>query len=471
MLDVMCDVASSIGDIPVAAATPSAAGADVDTSAEIVETAANAGTVATANDDAVAAVDTSAITAGGDKSVGASSLSPQSSVSEHSQKKQTSHRQPKEEDESSSSSAAKKRRKIDIAAIAAGEVDDEAASHYGSVVHTPGSFRIPMQQMQQQQQTHYHMMSRNPHAYSQQQPLMPQYHQPREAHDVDDDGGDGRLHHPSFVPNASGFFVPAVAHKPVAYPPLPRQGEYPMAMAMSPRGPIHSQQQAMMAAAAMAHHQPWQHHPQQQMMMMTPGGHVMMPPTAGVYSPGYVQLQQYQLMVPQQQQQLMMSHMNAPPSSGYLPDQRQLHAMTTPSARNRPPSLFPDDVVHYPGGGWAYSNAPSSSRHPGKHQAFPSQHQQQHQHDNVDVDASVASGGQLQQQCRQQPADTPSPHAANAAAQRLESPPKSPTPPPSPSWKRRGLLPPEVGNSNGRKPSRSNVPVVVHQPAPAFPFK
>ena len=491
MLDVMCDVASSISDIPVMA-TPSADDAAVAEKAEIVETAENAGMVAAANDDAT--VDTSAIAAGDDNSGGASSLSPQPSLSEHSQKKQKtsssspSRRQPEEEGESSSSTA-KKRREIDTADSA--EVDEEAAGHYGSVVPTPGSFRTPMQQ---QQQNHYHMMSRNPQAYSQQL-LVPQYQKHR-----DNDNDDGR------PPPASGFFVPAVAHKPVAYPPF-RQGEYPMAMATSPRGLIHPQQQAMMAAA-MAHH-PWQH--SQQMMMMTPG-HMMMPP-AGVFSHGYVQLQQYQLMVPQQQQ-LMMSHMNALPP-GHLPDQQQ-HARTSPLASNHPPSSFPDDVAHHPGGGWArpqpqhvphqaYGNTPSSFLHPVKHQAFPSQ--DQHQHDNVEVDADVASRGQQHQQRRQQLADMPSLHAAAgksphpaipsqnrpshcdgyadrkpnrsnapvfvhqpafrespAAAQRPESSPESPTLPPSPSWKRRGH-PPEDDNSDSRKPNGSNAPVVVHQPA------
>ncbi len=63
-------------------------------------------------------------------------------------------------------SSVAKRRKVDAAIIVN---NGKAAVHCGSVLHTLGSFRIPIQQ---QQQAHYSMMSRNtPHAYPQQPPV------------------------------------------------------------------------------------------------------------------------------------------------------------------------------------------------------------------------------------------------------------------------------------------------------------
>jgi hypothetical protein len=396
MLDVMCDVASSIGDIPVATPWSDTAATEM---AKKDETAADAGMVA-----ANSAADT-AITAKGNNS------SPQSTRTNYSQKSKTPST-PSQQPEDDESSFATKKIKI-------GTTSDDATA-YG-LVHTPTGFRTSAQQ-QQQQQAHYHHMMMRHHAYS--QPLvttsaviMPQYQQPREADDDKDDGG--RL---SSASSTSRFAVPVVAHKPVSYPPISQNEQRIM---MSPPGFLHPQHFDIPPGYSFSQTPSSAHH--QLPMMMPPG----------VFSPGYVQLQ---LTVPLQQQMMM-----APTPPGYLPDQPQQA----------------NDVMHHHGGPFspqhiphqAYMNPPLYQQQ-GKHQFFPVQHQQQQYAGAPEAPTTLAKTSLQQQRRRKQPADILSPCAA-------KSPPSNPSP------KKERSCSPESSDAKVNaniKPSKRNVPTVVHRP-------
>ena len=184
--------------------------------------------------------------------------------------------------------------------------------------HPQGGF-IPVQHLHQQA---YFQVVSNPAM------ILPQYRQPHEA----DDSG--------------GCIVPAVAHMPVAYPPLP---QYQQPTASSPPGLLRPQH-AKIAVAARHPRRQQQH----QHLIMTaapplgvPPGYVltqapsaahhqhptMMPP--GVFPRGYVQLQPFV----HQQQQLIMGPVNSIPI-GFVPEQQQQPTY--------PPILF-NGVLHHPG--------------------------------------------------------------------------------------------------------------------------
>ncbi|KAL3783472.1 hypothetical protein ACHAW5_011119 [Stephanodiscus triporus] len=394
MLDVICDVASSIGDIPVATPWLDTAATEI---AKKDETAADAGMVAA---DAAADI---AITAKGNNS------SPQSTRTNYSQKSKpplTPSQQP-EDDESLFTT-----KKIKI-----GTTSDDSTA-YG-LVHTPNGFRTTVQQ-QQQQQAHYHHMALRHHAYS--QPLvptsamiMPQYQQPREADDDKDDGG--RL---SSASSTSRFVVPAVAHKPMPYPPI-SHNEQPIMS--SPPGFPHPQHLSIPPGYVFSQPPSSAHH--QLPMMMTPG----------VFSPGYVQLQ---LTVPLQQQ-MMMAAMNATPP-GFLPDQPQ---------QADDVGLFSQQHIPHQ----AYMNPPLYQQQ-GKHHFFPVQHHQQLYAGAPAAPITLAKTSLQQQRRRQQPADIVSPRAT-------KSPPSNPSP------KKEQSYSPESSNAKVNaniKPSKRNAPTVVHRP-------
>ena len=211
---------------------------------------------------------------------------------------------------------------------------------------------IPVQHLHQQ--AHFQVVS-NPAM------MLPQYQQPHEAADGGGDAGS------SLVP-ISGGFVPAVAHMPVAYPPLP---QYQQPMASSPPGLLRPKH----AKSALSAHHPWQQQQHQhQHMIMTaapplgaPPGYVltqapsaahyqhpmMMPP--GVFPGGYVQLQPFV----HQQHQLIMGPNSIP--IGFVPEQQQ---------HPTHPSILFNGVLHHPGDWVPVDNMGQPQPHQIPHQAY-----------------------------------------------------------------------------------------------------
>jgi hypothetical protein len=300
--------------------------------------------------------------------------------------------------------------------------------------------------------------------------ILPQYQQPHEADDDGDDGGS------SLIPIPSGCIIRAVAHKPVAYPPLP---QYQQPTVSSPPSHLHPQH-AKNAATA---HYPWQQ--QHQHLIMTaapplgvPPGYaltqtpsaahyhhpVMMPPT--VFPQGYVQLQPFV----HQQQQLIMAPVNSIPL-GFVPEQQQQPTY--------PPILF-NRILHHPGGWVPVDNVGQPQPQQIPHQAYMNPLPYQHmgvyhpfpvQEDDAAFDAADAASAptspaaharasrhqQMQQQQQQRAIQSP----YSLAAQSPNSHHKSSPPNPSPMQRRS----PESSNFEGNpNRTKNTISTLVHRP-------
>ena len=310
----------------------------------------------------------------------------------------------------------------------------EAATHrFG---YPQGGF-IPVQHLHQQ--AHFQVVS-NPAM------ILPQYQQPHEAADGVGDAGA------SFVP-ISGGFVPAVAHMPVAYSPLP---QYQQPMASSPTGLLHPKR----AKIGLSAHHPWQQQQQQhlhQHMIVTaapplgaPPGYVltqapsaahyqnpmMMPP---VFPGGYVQLQPFV----HQQHQLIMGPVNSIPI-GFVPEQHQ--------QPTHPPISF-NGVLHHPGDWVPVDNMGQPQPHQFPHQAhmhpppyqpmgmyYPFPVQEDDAYDAADAASAHTSPTTHARASRQQQMQQQQQRAIQSsysiAAQSPNSHPKSSPPNPSPIQRR-----------------------------------
>jgi len=320
---------------------------------------------------------------------------------------------------------------------------------------------IPVQHLHQQ--AHFQVVS-NPAM------ILPQYQQP---HAADDDGGDGGS---SLVPISGGCIVPAVAHMPVAYPPLP---QYQQPMSSSPPGLLRPQH----ANIALSSHHPWQHQQHQHLIMTAapplgvPPGYVltqapsaahhqhpmMMPP--GVFPGGYVQLQP----LVHQQHQLIMGPVNSIPI-GFVPEQQQ--------QPTHPPILF-NGVLHHPGDWVPVDNMGQPQPHPIPPQAYmhpppyqpmgmyyPFPVQEDDAFDAADAASAHTSPtthgrASRQQQMQQQQQQRAIQYSYSIAAQSPNSHPRSSPPNSSPIQRRSPKSSNFEGNPNRKK---NKISTLVHQP-------